>query len=86
MSTPPPLAGTSEESVFRVAHASTDSSQVLDNLSNVFPGVFHKDSIPYEAICLMVNTEDKDKRDELTRNWRDHKIQELSFIGTVVSY
>ncbi|KAH7157995.1 hypothetical protein B0J13DRAFT_185685 [Dactylonectria estremocensis] len=39
--------------------------------------------IAYDAICHMANTEDPEERDQLTRNWRDHKIQELRFVGTV---
>lgn len=38
----------------------------------------------YDGIDLMLNCEDDGERDELTRNWRDHKLQELNFVGTVV--
>lgn len=41
-------------------------------------------SSTYDGIDLMLNCEDVDQRDELTKNWRDHKLQELNFVGTVV--
>ncbi len=34
----------------------------------------------------MLNAENESERDRLTRKWRDHKIQELRFVGTVVSW
>jgi hypothetical protein len=30
---------------------------------------------------ILLNTEDKAEQDELTSRWRDHKLNELSFIG-----
>lgn len=82
MSTRPLLGGNSND--FSDDSARTDTSHLLGSWSNIFQGTSQKNSIPYEAIRLMVSTEDKDDRDELTRNWRDHKIEELSFVGTVV--
>jgi hypothetical protein len=41
-------------------------------------------STAYDGITLMLNCEDDAERDELTRKWRDHKLQELNFVGTVV--
>jgi hypothetical protein len=38
-----------------------------------------------EGISLMLNSEDPQERDELTRTWRDHKLEELNFVGTLVS-
>lgn len=40
-------------------------------------------STAYDAICIMLNAEDREEQDELTKNWRDHKLEELNFIGTV---
>jgi len=40
-------------------------------------------SVAYEAICLMLDTEDQEKQKELTETWRDHKLEELNFVGTV---
>lgn len=33
----------------------------------------------------MLNADTEEERDQLTRNWRDHKAEELNFVGTVVS-
>lgn len=38
----------------------------------------------YDGIDLMLNCENEEERDDLTQKWRDHKLQELNFIGTVV--
>jgi hypothetical protein len=56
-------------------------------LSTVFGGgIFDMgSSTSYDSICLMLNAEDSEERDDLTTKWRDHKIQELNFVGTVVS-
>lgn len=32
----------------------------------------------------MLNAEDEQEQDELTKNWRDHKLEELNFVGTLV--
>lgn len=40
-------------------------------------------SSAYDGIDLMLNCEDPEERDELTKKWRDHKLQELNFVGTV---
>lgn len=45
---------------------------------------FHETWISFDAIVLMLNAEDELERDDFTRNWRDHKIEELRFVGTVV--
>ncbi|KFH45568.1 hypothetical protein ACRE_035840 [Hapsidospora chrysogenum ATCC 11550] len=36
-----------------------------------------------EGISLMLNSETPQERDELTRSWRDHKLEELNFVGTL---
>ena len=33
----------------------------------------------------MLNTDDDEERDRLTEKWKDNKLQELNFIGIVVS-
>ena len=33
---------------------------------------------------VLLNEEDPEKREQLTEQWRDHKLNELSFIGIVV--
>lgn len=37
----------------------------------------------YEAIEYLLTAETKEERDELTKQWRDHKLEELNFIGVV---
>lgn len=47
--------------------------------------MFTSTSTAADGICLMLNTRDETERDQLTREWRDHKLEELNFVGTVVS-
>lgn len=44
---------------------------------------FEGTSTAYDTIIRMLNEDDKHKKDELTKNWRDHKLQELNFVGTL---
>jgi hypothetical protein len=83
MSTRPLLGATSGESLTAPCPAPW-GTELRSCLPKLFQGPSHKDSIPFTAIFLLLNANDKDERDQLTRQWRDHKIQELSFIGTVV--
>ena len=39
----------------------------------------------YVPIYRLLNTEDEEERDELTERWKDNKLQELNFVGIVVS-
>lgn len=50
------------------------------SIFNVFDGP----STAYEALYIMLNAEDEQEQDELTKNWRDHKLEELNFVGTLV--
>lgn len=34
---------------------------------------------------ILLNSTDAEEQDHLTKQWRDHKLNELSFIGVVVS-
>ena len=47
-------------------------------------GIYAPDPSTYDPIEILLNTEDEEKRDELTVRWRDHKLSELSFVGVVV--
>jgi hypothetical protein len=47
-------------------------------------GVFIADSTTYDPLEILLNTEDEDRKDELTLKWRDNKLSELSFVGVVV--
>ncbi|KAG5661755.1 hypothetical protein KAF25_003994 [Fusarium avenaceum] len=44
---------------------------------------FEGHSTACDTIIRMLNEDDKDKKDEMTKNWRNHKLQELSFVGTL---
>ena len=44
-----------------------------------------KNTTTYDPIYCLLNEEKEDKRNELTQRWKDNKIQELNFIGIVVS-
>lgn len=37
-----------------------------------------------DTIIQMLNEDDQIQQDEMTKNWRDHKLQELNFVGTLV--
>ncbi|KAI1019275.1 hypothetical protein LB503_009140 [Fusarium chuoi] len=37
-----------------------------------------------DTIIQMLNEDDHIQQDEMTKNWRDHKLQELNFVGTLV--
>jgi hypothetical protein len=45
-----------------------------------------KSKTTYDPIYYLLNAEDDKERDELTQRWKDNKLQELSFVGIVVSY
>ncbi|KAK2671632.1 hypothetical protein RAB80_011711 [Fusarium oxysporum f. sp. vasinfectum] len=36
-----------------------------------------------DTIIQMLNEDDQTQKDEMTKNWRDHKLQELNFVGTL---
>lgn len=42
-------------------------------------------STTYGPIYRLLNTEDEKERDHLTERWKDNKLQELNFVGIVVS-
>lgn len=43
-----------------------------------------KSRTTYDPIFSLLNAEEKKERDSLTKEWIDHKLQELNFIGIVV--
>lgn len=47
-------------------------------------GIYAPNPSTYDPIKILLNTEDADKRNELTIRWRDNKLSELSFVGVVV--
>jgi hypothetical protein len=47
-------------------------------------GIYAPNPSTYDPIKILLNTEDAEKKDELTTRWRDNKLSELSFVGVVV--
>ncbi|KAF5025352.1 hypothetical protein F66182_2563 [Fusarium sp. NRRL 66182] len=45
--------------------------------------LFDGPSTAYDTITLMLNEDDENQKDELTKNWRNHKLEELNFVGTL---
>ncbi|KAH7224421.1 uncharacterized protein BKA55DRAFT_214611 [Fusarium redolens] len=46
-------------------------------------GFFGRNSTACDTIIQMLNEDDQNQKDEMTQNWRDHKLQELNFVGTL---
>lgn len=46
-------------------------------------GVVAPTKTTYDSIRLLLTAEDEEERDRLTKQWRDHKLQELNFVGIV---
>lgn len=45
---------------------------------------FEGTSTGCDTIIQMLNEDDKKVKDEMTKNWRNHKLEELKFVGTLV--
>ncbi|KAF4966750.1 hypothetical protein FSARC_5615 [Fusarium sarcochroum] len=45
--------------------------------------LFEGTSTAHDTITRMLNEDDAKQKDEMTKNWRDHKLQELNFVGTL---
>lgn len=45
---------------------------------------FEGTSTGCDTIIRMLNEDDKKVKDEMTKNWRNHKLEELKFVGTLV--
>lgn len=39
----------------------------------------------HSTLTALLNEDDPEEQDRLTEQWRDHKLQELNFIGVVAS-
>ena len=61
-------------------------TSLLDIVRFFGGGIFTPDPSTYDPIAILLSTEDDKERDELTTRWRDNKLQELNFIGVVVSF
>lgn len=49
-----------------------------------YTGLIAPADTTYATIMVLLNCPDPDERDKLTMQWRDHKLNELSFIGVTV--
>jgi hypothetical protein len=47
-------------------------------------GIYLPDPTTYDPVEILLNTQDIDERNELTKRWRDNKLSELNFVGVVV--
>jgi len=48
-------------------------------------GIYAPDPSTYDPIKIILNTEDDEEKDELTRKWRDNRLSELNFVGVVAA-
>ncbi|KAI1843827.1 hypothetical protein JX265_001121 [Neoarthrinium moseri] len=46
-------------------------------------GLIAPNETTYGSLSILLNEDDPDRKDRLTEQWRDHKLQELNFIGIV---
>lgn len=61
-----------------------DESTVFSATLNLFHGgLVAPAETTYDSIHQLLVAETLEERDELTKQWRDHKLQELNFIGVV---
>jgi len=44
-----------------------------------------KSTTTYDPIFALLNGDTTEERNRLTEKWRDHKLEELNFVGIVVS-
>ena len=56
----------------------------MDTLSAIYPGSLMSPlQTTYETVAYLLAAETEQERDELTKQWRDHKLEELNFVGVV---
>jgi hypothetical protein len=79
-----PLLGPDAERGYGGASSPSLYTKISTRCRSFFWNTFGPSWVVYDAIYHMANGQDIQERDEMTRHWRDHKIQELSFVGTVV--
>ncbi|KAI0470762.1 hypothetical protein GGR56DRAFT_657450 [Xylariaceae sp. FL0804] len=52
-------------------------------LSMFRSGLVAPSATTYDSMRIILNTADGEERDELTRRWMEHKLEELNFVGVV---
>ncbi|KAI1339458.1 hypothetical protein F5Y15DRAFT_73502 [Xylariaceae sp. FL0016] len=51
---------------------------------NIFRGgLVAPSETTYDSMRIILNTANREERDELTKKWMDHKLEELNFVGVV---
>ncbi|KAM0321812.1 hypothetical protein ACHAQA_009909 [Verticillium albo-atrum] len=60
-----------------------EPSSLTTFLSIFHGGLIAPDSTTLSSLHAILNEPDASVRDDLTERWRDHKLQELNFVGTV---
>lgn len=56
----------------------------LPRILNFFwGGIYAPDPSTYDPIEILLNTEDAEERDLLTKRWKESRLNELSFVGVV---
>jgi hypothetical protein len=56
----------------------------MDSFFAIFQGgLIAPSRTTYDTIAYLLMAETEQERDELTKQWRDHKLEELNFVGVV---
>ncbi|KAK6068492.1 hypothetical protein SCUP234_07630 [Seiridium cupressi] len=63
------------------AHASTQVGMTF--LHMLRSGLIAPNQTTHKSLSVILNEDDAEEQDRLTEKWRDHKLQELNFIGVV---
>ncbi|CAJ2510364.1 Uu.00g050670.m01.CDS01 [Anthostomella pinea] len=83
MSSQPLLGHNSGHSSQRKKDSSNQRSSAFLFLNILTGGLVAPSATTYDSMEIILNTEDPEERDELTRTWRNHKLEELNFVGVV---
>ncbi|KAJ4290379.1 hypothetical protein N0V90_010595 [Kalmusia sp. IMI 367209] len=92
-STAPILSQTNTDRSSSQDHGSSNEQERKRNTYSGLPrvldffggGIYAPGASTHDPIVILLNTEDENERDRLTENWRDNRLNELSFVGVVVS-
>lgn len=78
------LGSTPEENINEEERQLNTYSGLPRILDFFWGGVYAPGASTHDPIEILLNTEDPEERDRLTENWRDNRLNELSFVGVVV--
>ncbi|KAI1266345.1 hypothetical protein F5Y18DRAFT_26878 [Xylariaceae sp. FL1019] len=62
---------------------SNSKKRGLPFLNIIRGGLIAPSETTYDSIHIILNTTDREKQNDLTRRWMDHKLEELNFVGVV---